>query len=547
MLLFKRHGHGMAKPSYPNDHAQTGSTADPLDDLIEQPRQARSKARPEVETLRGKRRGGGGSIWLVAALASLLWVLAVAAFCWSRYGLPLEVGAASDIAATRISTNDWLLIAAAIIAPLLLIWTVAALLRRAVEMRNETRELATAAIRLAHAAKSIEDHRSNLALAGPGLAGEIDGETPRHFRREVERATHAISALHSQMRAIEEALSTQAAAIDDVAERAERRARDIATTLRTERTELEALTTRLDGGDMPGRQSGATAAGYAGAGLAAATVASGLAKADIVDMSLDGDATADGTSGLNEPPAESGWLPRLDGADHEMLPDENDTAHDPRVDPFNDLPGGAVADPETGQMELPGREALRDAVAENEKDSRPDFSQMRRNAIDWEKFVRASNFPESEDDSATLDALYDVLTDPEIASLLQSAEDTLASLADMDLYMEDFAPQLPSAVEWKSYLNAPRPSEGETSPALPMPGISAPREQQRIAAKRDGDKGFERLSEKFLDRYEHVLRRMLREETDERHLVDLADTRSGRAWLLLAQASNRITPSDAEV
>jgi len=161
------------------------------------------------------------------------------------------------------------------------------------------------------------------------------------------------------------------------------------------------------------------------------------------------------------------------------------------------------------------------------------FRLERRHAIDWRKFTRAANFPESEEDIETLDALYDVLTDPEAASLLQCAEDTLASLADIDLYMEDFTPRLVPVTVWQGHLDG---SGGEA-----IDGVDAPVEQSRIRAKLKGDKGFEHLCAKFMDRYEDMGRRLMGETDEKKLIVDLSNTRTGRAYLMIAEAAGRLS------
>ncbi len=566
------------------------ASADPLDDLFDRERPRDSNKPPERSASRPPKRRKSNA-WLIATLASVIWILTVLAFCWSRYSLPGTVSAAADAAKTRIEIFDWLMIAAALLGPLLLIWLVATLIRRSAEMRDESRELTHAAMRLSQAAKEVES-RGLVGLPGGSIEGDIAGETPRHLRREVERATHAISALHSQMRAIEEALSTQAAAIDDVAERAEQRARTISKVLSSEREALELAAERSgaldrrEGSGTGAALAGATAAALGGAALSANAGASGDISArggddvDVVDLSLDTqnprgsehEGIASLRAELADAKANATWqTPRLSDSDAPADLDmgsfqgssmggsfeaaEAAAPDSARIDPFDDIGAkGAAAVAATGVAGLGAASALSarddedspalktvtdeadsDAsayVADSDNDDEP-LSLQRRHSVDWVKFVRASNFPESEDDTETLDALYDVLTDPDAASLLQSAEDTLASLADIDLYMEDFVPEMMPVSSWKSHLDGNGSGEA-------IEAIKAPIEQSRIRAKLSADKGFETLANKFMGRFEEMLRRMMRESDNERLVVELADTRTGRAYLMLADSSGRI-------
>jgi len=164
-----------------------------------------------------------------------------------------------------------------------------------------------------------------------------------------------------------------------------------------------------------------------------------------------------------------------------------------------------------------------------EPKSGDDFEFMAR-ALDWTKFVKAANFPENERDTATLDALYDVLTDPEAAALLQSSEDTLATLADIDLYMEDFVPEMSPVSTWLGHIEG----KGGVTP------INAPIEQSRILAKINADDKFRKLSERFVERYDVVLKRLFSESGDGRLALELSDTRTGRAYILVADALGKL-------
>jgi len=169
----------------------------------------------------------------------------------------------------------------------------------------------------------------------------------------------------------------------------------------------------------------------------------------------------------------------------------------------------------------------REPVPTPPKESELEFMQR---TLDWTKFVKAANFPENERDTETLDALYDVLTDPEAAALLQSSEDTLATLADLDLYMEDFVPEMSPVTTWREHL------EGKSG----VQGIVAEIEQSRINAKMNADGAFRKLSERFVERYKALLQRLFNEGADDRLALELADSRTGRAYILVADALGKL-------
>ena len=209
-------------------HSQRGASAEA--------QAARPPSEPPVDA--------SGFWWRVAGIA---WIGAVLAYVWGRYALPFEPTQAWEAARERIAPADWMLIVAAILAPLLLLAALASMLRRSRQLSAESRSMAEAARRMTEEARAAPRGE---AWRGAALVGEVEGASPAHIRREVERATHAIGALHQQMRSIEDALASQSAALDDAAERAEARAKTITESLRLEREALQSLVTSIeaDGG-----------------------------------------------------------------------------------------------------------------------------------------------------------------------------------------------------------------------------------------------------------------------------------------------------------
>ncbi|MEL6980720.1 MAG: hypothetical protein AAGM38_18950, partial [Pseudomonadota bacterium] len=154
--------------------------------------------------------------------------------------------------------------------------------------------------------------------------------------------------------------------------------------------------------------------------------------------------------------------------------------------------------------------------------------------LDWNKLVTAANFPESEEDSETLDALYSVLTDAEAAALLQSAEDALTELAEAGLYMEDMQPHHAPTELWRSYI-----VEGKRRDVMDLGGVRDPDAIEDVTEALRSKPDFSATTERFLDRYETVVERLFAEAPTPTMVVELADTRSGRAYMLLARASGR--------
>lgn len=544
-------------------------TGDPLNDLLDDTpmKRASARARPRVAE---SSSAGSANVWLIASAASIIWTASVLAFSWARYSLPEDPRSVIGAAQSRIGFADWLIIIATIAGPVLLIWVIAWLVRRSMELRDESRRLAKAAILLADAAETAERRAEAMLPAPDSLGGELITNGPVHFHREIERASHAMNALQSQMSSMEEALAKQSAAFDDAAERT----RAVA-------------------------QLNSTGAGFiaSGAGIAPSSVeiapedvgsshtdsqvvaATNETRVAAVDLSLEPEISVDkARQDLIEAQKSVAWNklapeeakePTLDRTKKSPLEDiRSDVAaikapRDPdsnSIDPFDDL-GPSVPKAAAGAA-LGSGVAMAFGATRDESDvdiapvkvgspmidepspappepqpSQPEvkaakeeeFEFMQR-ALDWGKFVKAANFPENERDTETLDALYEVLTDPEAAALLQSSEDVLATLADLDLYMEDFVPEMSPISVWRAHL------KGQSG----VQRIDAPIEQSRINAKLEADGAFLKLSERFVERYQSLLKRFFAEGSDERLAIELADSRTGRAYILMADALGKL-------
>jgi hypothetical protein len=564
---------------------------DPLNDLLDDTPMKRSaaRARPRITYAPS---ASGSNVWWIAAAASLVWGAAVLAFSWARFSLPGDPRSVVEAAQSRIEIADWLMILSAIAGPVLLIWVIAWLVRRSMELRDESRRLAKAAILLADAAESAEK-RAELMLPAPDSmgGGELISDGSGHLHREIERASHAMSALQTQMSSMETALAKQSAAFDNAAERARKQTQALSVgALGAGAGAVAAVSagkaalSPSESGNSPKGQELTTPEPRTPAPTApaAAAVDMTLAPETSVDRARQDLLAAKQSSGWNKlVPDGSQPEPRQTSASKTSLEEmREDVAaiQTPRddaapslktppppasaaVDPFDDLgpstPKAAVG-AALGAGVAMGFGATRDesepreaavtlgAPLTAEPDPAPtlqpsppvpdsvgakdeEFEFMPR-ALDWKKFVKAANFPENERDTATLDALYEVLTDPEAAALLQSSEDTLATLADLDLYMEDFVPEMSPVTTWRAHL------EGRAG----VQGLDAPIEQSRINAKLNADAAFSKLSERFVERYQVMLKRLFREGADERLAIELADSRTGRAYILVADALGKL-------
>jgi hypothetical protein len=171
--------------------------------------------------------------------------------------------------------------------------------------------------------------------------------------------------------------------------------------------------------------------------------------------------------------------------------------------------------PETGQASLP--------LAEDE--AAPPAR------VPWADIIRALDFPRDADDQRGFDAVRSAVRDPQVAELLQAAEDVLTILAADGLHMEDFAPEHASLGAWRSYGDGTR---GKAVAAIGgiMDELALERTRDRLRA----DPIFRDAGLVFVRRWNGLVGRILAEMGEDPALRDAADSRSGRAFMLVARA-----------
>lgn len=152
--------------------------------------------------------------------------------------------------------------------------------------------------------------------------------------------------------------------------------------------------------------------------------------------------------------------------------------------------------------------------------------------IPWSDIVRALDFPRNADDAAGFDAVRSAIRDPEIARLLQAAEDVLGLLAADGLHMEDFIPDHASLAAWRAYGEGARGAR-----AAAIGGIQDPEAVERVRSRLRADAIFRDATLVLVRRWNALIARVLGEMGEDPLLRDLADTRSGRAFMLTARAT----------
>ncbi|MBD9526047.1 hypothetical protein [Paracoccus sp. PAR01] len=151
----------------------------------------------------------------------------------------------------------------------------------------------------------------------------------------------------------------------------------------------------------------------------------------------------------------------------------------------------------------------------------------------------ALNFPDGPEDHEAIRCLHLALGDPALARLIRAAQDVVTLLAGQGVYMDDLELPETDPALWRSLAGGARGAE--------VAGLAVIEDEAAL----DAATGLMRKDEVFRDVAHHFLRhfdRLLsrRAETDDAVVLSvLGESRSGRAFLLLAQASGMLTRADS--
>ena len=151
--------------------------------------------------------------------------------------------------------------------------------------------------------------------------------------------------------------------------------------------------------------------------------------------------------------------------------------------------------------------------------------------IDWSDLLRALDFPRDENDAAGFRALRLAKRDDDTGQLLRAAEDILNLLAQEGIYMDDLRPEIAPAYDWRMFAKGTRGSDVSA-----VGGIIAPEAMERIKAREGNDQIFRDSALYFLRRFDIMLKNFTQGASDAQVQL-LADTRSGRAFMLLGRAA----------
>lgn len=151
--------------------------------------------------------------------------------------------------------------------------------------------------------------------------------------------------------------------------------------------------------------------------------------------------------------------------------------------------------------------------------------------IDWSDLIRALNFPEDESDRDGFEAIKKVLPNRHVAQLLQASEDVLSMLAQEGIYMDDLSTDPANPDLWHRFTRGARGEDvSEMGTIVDQAALALARGRTRA------DSIFKDSSLHFLRLFDRFLQEFLDQATDK-EVEELAETRTGRAFQLLARVS----------
>ncbi|MEO1919481.1 MAG: hypothetical protein ABGW81_07230 [Paracoccaceae bacterium] len=151
--------------------------------------------------------------------------------------------------------------------------------------------------------------------------------------------------------------------------------------------------------------------------------------------------------------------------------------------------------------------------------------------LDWFDILRALDFPRDEKDAKGFRVLRLAKRDEVTGRLLRAAEDILNLLAHEGIYMDDLRPNISSAYDLRMFADGTRGND-----VAAVGGIDAPEAMERIKAREKHDQIFRDTSLYFLRNFDVTLKAFA-ESANDAQIQALADTRTGRAFMLLGRAA----------
>jgi hypothetical protein len=158
-----------------------------------------------------------------------------------------------------------------------------------------------------------------------------------------------------------------------------------------------------------------------------------------------------------------------------------------------------------------------------------------RAALDWTAVIRALS-GESPGETRR-HAIERAAADPDVAALIELTRGVAAALAEDGLYLSDVSPVHSPAELWARFAAGERGGE--------IAGLAGIEDEVALAIARSRlreDAGFRRLAIRLVAAYARLIERAAAEIGADPRLVEIAETRPGRAFLLLAGLLHAFRP-----
>ncbi|AUM74752.1 hypothetical protein [Paracoccus jeotgali] len=145
--------------------------------------------------------------------------------------------------------------------------------------------------------------------------------------------------------------------------------------------------------------------------------------------------------------------------------------------------------------------------------------------------IQALNFPDGPEDHSAIAALREALRDPDHARLIRSAQDVVTLLADRGIITDELPAGPTDASAWRRFADGQRGQAVSAMGAITDPAVI---EAATLAMR--GDDVFRDAVHHFLRLFDRGATALIPRLSDE-EIVWLAETRSARAFMLLARAA----------
>jgi len=158
-------------------------------------------------------------------------------------------------------------------------------------------------------------------------------------------------------------------------------------------------------------------------------------------------------------------------------------------------------------------------------------SEVQTTNVSVADFISALNFPETADDRDGFAALRRALSDARIAPLVRASQDVLTLLSQDGIYMDDLTPERARPEIWRRF------ASGERGRAVASLGGIRDRSSLALSSSRmRQDTIFRDSAHHFLRAFDKTYSQMA-EGLSDQELVQLAETRTARAFMLLGRVA----------